>query len=67
MTEFLGCFGFKQEGERMMVRRAGRYTSEELHRALFEEPPHPRGLRELKEGVQRYVKARRARRLHPPL
>jgi len=41
---------WEQEGERMVVRRSGRYTSEDLHRALFEEPPEPRTLEELKEG-----------------
>lgn len=51
-----------EEGERVIVRRAGRYTSEDLHRALFEEAPVPRTLEELKEGVKRYVKARHARR-----
>jgi len=51
-----------EEGERIVVRRAGRYTSEDLHRALFEETPEPRTLDELKEGVRKYVKARHARR-----
>lgn len=51
-----------EEGERIVVRRAGRYTSEDLHRALFQEAPVPRTLEELKEGVKRYVKARHARR-----
>ena len=46
----------------MVVRRAGRYTSEDVHRALFEETPGPRTLEELKEGVRRYVKSRHARR-----
>lgn len=51
-----------QEGERIVVRRAGRYTSEDLHRELFEESPVPRTLEELKEGVKQHVKARHARR-----
>jgi AbrB family looped-hinge helix DNA binding protein len=51
-----------EEGERILVRRAGRYTSADLHRALFEEAPEPRTLEELKEGVRKYVKARHARR-----
>ena len=51
-----------QEGERIVVRRAGRYTSEDLHRELFEESPTPRTLEELKEGVKQHVKARHARR-----
>jgi AbrB family looped-hinge helix DNA binding protein len=51
-----------EEGERMVVRRAGRYTSEDLHRALFEKEPEPRTLDELKSGVRQYMKSRHARR-----
>ncbi len=51
-----------EEGERIVVRRAGRYTSEEVHQALFpKRPPKRRGLDELKEGVRRYVRERHAR------
>jgi antitoxin PrlF len=53
---------WEEEGERIVVRRAGRYTSEDLHRALFEEPPAHRTLAELKDGVRRYVRRRHARR-----
>lgn len=52
---------WEEDGERMVVRRAGRYTSEDVHQALFEETPEPRTLEELKEGVRRYVKSRHAR------
>lgn len=51
-----------QEGEKVVVRRAGRYTSEDVHKALFETTPEPRTLEELKAGVQRYIKTRHARR-----
>jgi antitoxin PrlF len=51
-----------EQGERIVVRRAGRYTSEDLHLALFPDPPQPRTLEELKEGVRKYVKGRHARR-----
>ena len=53
---------WEEEGERIVVRRAGRFTSEEVHRALFPETPEPRPLEELKEGVRRFVKSRHARR-----
>jgi hypothetical protein len=46
----------------MVVRRAGRYTSEDVHRALFDEAPRPRSLEELETGVSKYVKSRHARR-----
>jgi AbrB family looped-hinge helix DNA binding protein len=52
---------WEEDGERMVVRRAGRYTSEDVHQALFEEAPEPRTLEELKEGVRRSVKSRHAR------
>ena len=53
---------WEEEGERIVVRRAGRYTSEDLHRALFEKEPEPRTLEELKRGISRHVKSRHARR-----
>ena len=53
---------WEEEGEKIVVRRAGRYTSEDVHRALFREAPEPKTLEELKEGPRRYVKGRHARR-----
>ena len=53
---------WEEEGEKIVVRRAGRYTSEDVHRALFERPPEPRSLDELKEGLRQYMKSRHARR-----
>jgi len=47
-----------QEGDAMVVRRAARYTSEDLHRALFKEPPRRRTLDELKEGGRRQARLR---------
>lgn len=50
------------EGDVIIVRRAGRYTSEEVHRALFpEEGPMPKTLADLKEGVRQAVRRRHAR------
>jgi AbrB family looped-hinge helix DNA binding protein len=49
-------------GEHVVVRRVGRYTSEEVHRALFRTAPAPKTLRELKDGVRRDIQRRRARR-----
>jgi antitoxin PrlF len=53
---------WEQEGGKIVVRRASRYTSEDVHRALFPEAPRPRTLAELKAGAPRYVKGRHARR-----
>jgi antitoxin PrlF len=52
-----------EEGERVIVYRAGKYTSEDVHRALFPERlPKPRTVDELKAGVRRYLRKRHARR-----
>lgn len=48
------------DGEKVVLRRIGRYTSEDVHRRVFPTPPKPRTLAELKEGVRRYIKRRRA-------
>lgn len=49
---------WEQEGGRIIVRRAARYSSEDLHRALFEKTPEAKTLAELKEGVRKFVKNR---------
>lgn len=50
-------------GGAIVVRRAGRYSSEDLHRALFpKRPPKAKTLDELKEGIRRHVRKRHARR-----
>jgi hypothetical protein len=48
----------EKDGDRIVVRKADRYTSEDIHRALFEETPEPRSLEELKDGVRQCVKGR---------
>ena len=50
------------EGDRIVVRRAGRFSSEDIHRRLFPAPPKPKSLAQLKAGIARDVKKRRARR-----
>ena len=52
---------WEEDGERIVVRRAGRYSSEDIHQALFEEAPEPRTLEDLKQGISRYMKTRHAR------
>lgn len=49
------------EGEKIVVRRGGRFTSEEIHRMLFPKgPPRARTIEEMKAGVRKYVKKRHA-------
>ncbi len=51
-----------EDGEQVVVRRAGRFTSEDVHRSLFATSPRPRTVTELKEGVRRHIKRRHASR-----
>jgi antitoxin PrlF len=52
-----------EDGEKVIVRRAGRFSSADIYRKVFaDRSPRPRTLAELKAGIGRYVKSRRARR-----
>lgn len=53
-----------EDGEQIVVRRVGRYTSEDLHRSVFPASPKSRPLAELKAGVRRYISKRHAGRRH---
>jgi len=50
-----------EDGERIVVRRAGRYTSEEIHQKLFTRTPEPRSTSELKQGIRRHMRKKHAR------
>ena len=51
-----------EEDGRIVVRRSGKYTFEDIHRALFPDgPPKRRTLTELKDGIRQYVRERHAR------
>ena len=52
---------WSDDGDEVVVRRVGRYSSEDVHKSLFPAAPRPKTLAEMKEGV-RYVKKRRAGR-----
>lgn len=49
-------------GEQIVVRRATRFTSKDIHQALFEQSPKPRSLDDLKSGIKRHMRKRHARR-----
>jgi len=52
-----------EDGDRIVVRRSARFTSEDIHRALFPGgPPEPRTLDEMKEGIRQRARERYARR-----
>ena len=51
-----------QAGDSIVIRRVGRYSSEDIHRALFgSAKPRARTSAELKEGIRRYTRERHAR------
>lgn len=53
---------WEEDGGKMVVRRAGRFSSEDIHRALFgTRAPKVRTLDEMKEGIRQYARRRHAR------
>lgn len=53
---------WQEEGEKVVVRRVGQHSSEDLHRALFTIPPRRRTIRQLEAGLEAHVRTRHARR-----
>ena len=52
-----------EEGDAVIVRKAGRYSSEDIHRAVFlKGAPTPKKIEKFDEGVRRYMKKKHARR-----
>jgi antitoxin PrlF len=52
-----------EEGDAVVVRKAGRYSSEDIHRAIFPRgTPAPKKVEEFDKGVRRYMKKKHARR-----
>jgi antitoxin PrlF len=51
-----------EDGERVVVRKAGRFSSEEIHRAVFaKRRPKTRKLDDLKEAIRRHMRDKHAR------
>ncbi len=54
---------WEEEGDKVVVRRAGHTTFEEIHRAVFPGgPPKPRSVAEMKSGIADYVRKKHRRR-----
>jgi len=52
-----------EEGDKIVVRRSARFSSEDIHRALFPgKAPKARTVEEMKEGILRRARERYARR-----
>jgi AbrB family looped-hinge helix DNA binding protein len=53
---------WEEAGDKVLVRRAGTFNSEDIHKAIFgARIPAERSLDELKEGIRRHVRTRYAR------
>lgn len=50
-----------ENGGQVIVRKAGRHTSEDIHRAIFDDVPGRRTTAEMKEGIRRHLRRRHAR------
>ncbi len=53
---------WEQEGEMLVVRRAAKYTMEDLHHALFPKRPARKSEEELREGISAHIRKKHARR-----
>ena len=51
-----------EQGESFVVRRVAKFSSEDIHQAIFSTPPAPRTIQELKAGIAEQIKRRHARR-----
>ena len=52
-----------EDGGQVIVRRVGRYSSEDVHAAVFgHKPTRPKTLTELKDGIRQAVRKRHASR-----
>jgi len=50
-----------EDGDKIIVRRPGRFTSQDIHRALFpKQAPKPRSVDDMKEGIRRRIRERHA-------
>ncbi len=54
---------WEEEDDRIIIRRSGSYSSENIHDALFPDgAPAPKSLEDLKEGIRKQIRRKRAGR-----
>jgi antitoxin PrlF len=54
---------WEEDGNKFVVRRAGKFTSEDIHRAIFKgRKPEKHTIEEMDEGIARYIREKHARR-----
>jgi antitoxin PrlF len=52
-----------EDGGNIVVRRSARFSSEDIHRALFPtQAPEPRTLDDMRQGIRHNIRKRHARR-----
>jgi len=52
-----------EDGDKIVVRRVGRYTFEDIHRAIFKgRKPEKHTIEEMDEGIAQYIREKHARR-----
>jgi antitoxin PrlF len=51
-----------EEGDRVVVRKAGRYSSEDIHRVLFSKTPQRRTIEDMNRGIRQHITKRHASR-----
>lgn len=52
-----------EEDGKIVVRKAGKYDWDDIHKALFPKgPPRPRSVEEMDEGIRQYIRKKYARR-----
>ena len=50
------------EGEHVTVRKAGRYSAEDIHKATFAKKPKRKSLSDIKKGIGQHITEKHARR-----
>lgn len=54
---------WEEHGDHAVVRRAGKYTSLDIHKVLFPDgPPKPISVEEMDEAIAQYMREKYARR-----
>jgi AbrB family looped-hinge helix DNA binding protein len=50
-----------EQGDRIVVRRVGRFSCEDVHSALFPEKMKKRPAADIKDAIRKYIRKRHAR------
>ena len=53
---------WEKEGNNIVIRRSGKFTSEDIHRAIFKgRKPEYHTVEEMDEGIRQYIREKHAR------